>query len=125
MENNAEHFYVKLISSDTPGAVLAAFYCSLYNITSTRSEIIVFNKLVKAFGRKEVFFSILAVAGSYPEIEGNPYPLFYKICTARFERSHEDSTLQSRTSLEPFINKLNEEIEKLKKEKLKIPKGFD
>ena len=127
MENSAEFYYNKLKDNPSPGNVLASLYCVLYDINITRSEIILFNKLLKVFDRFMVFFSILDMAGSYPNNTENPYPLLYTICKRRFEAQHVDSNLQSRESLEGFIRNLNREIEKISSKKLKIPssKGLE
>lgn len=123
MENSAEFYYERLKKEDNPGVILAAFYCSLYDTKVTRSEIIMFNKLVKTYSRFMVFFSILDVSGSYPEQPDKPYALFSAICKKRFELTHLDSTLQSRENLDKYLSKIDEEINQIKKsrKKLRIP----
>lgn len=127
MENSAEFYYEKLKSSDRPGTVLAALYCSLYGIDTTRSEIIMFNRLLKVFGRFTVFFSVIDMVGSYPDNVENPYSMLYTICKRKFEASHAESHLQSREPLDKYISNLDKEINSLKSRKLKIPssKGLE
>lgn len=123
MENSSEFYYEKLKSADNPGVILASFYCGLYDLKVSRSEIIMFNKLVKTFSRFTVFFAVLDMVGSKPEKLDHPYGYLYEICKRRFETTHIDSTLQARESLDKEIKKIDEEIEKLEKnrKKLKIP----
>ncbi len=127
MENSAEFYYEKLKNSVTPGTVLASLYCVLYNRDVTRSEIIMFNKLLKIFGRFLVFFAVLDMVGSKPSGIDSPYPYLYEICKRKFEAVHGDSSLQARESLEGYIKNLQKEIEKQSTTKLKIPssKGLE
>lgn len=127
MENSSEFFYEKLKTAEKPGTILATMYCTLYNIPITKSEIILFNKLLKVFGRFTVFFAILDANGTYQEKIDNPYSLLYTICKRKFETAHSDSIIQSRESLEPFIEGLDKSISKMKKSKIKIPssKGLE
>lgn len=121
MENSSDHFYKKLGETETPGRILAAMYCSYYDIQVTKKEVIMCNKLVGFFGRTIVFFSILRMVGSYPEVPENPYPLLYAICNRRFEESHIGDTVQSRESLGNYIADIDRQLEKIKKQKPKIP----
>lgn len=127
MENSTEFYYEKLKSDNNPGAILAAFYSSLYDIQTTKSEIMMCNRLIKIFGRFTVFFSILDMAGTYPNRPEVVYPLLYTICKRKFESAHGDSIIQARESLDSFINNMNKEISKQRKSKIKPPssKGLE
>lgn len=127
MENKSEFYYEKLKDTITPGTVIAQYYCSLYGFEITKSEIIMFNKLVGSFGRFTVFFSVSQMYGSYPKLKDNPYPLLYTICHRRFEEAHEGEYLPSRSSLTKHISELKKELEEHKKFKLKPPssKGLE
>lgn len=127
MENSAEFFYEKLKSDSNPGAILASFYCSLYDIPVSKSEIIMCNRLIKVFGRFTLFFSILDMSGSYPDKPDNTYPLLYTICKRKFESAHGASVIQSREPLDSFINSITKDINRQKKSKIKIPssKGLE
>ncbi len=126
MENSAEYYYEKLKTADKPGVVLATFYCSLYNLDVSKSEIIMFNKLIRTFSRFVVYFGILDTFGSKsmkpPE---EPFPYIYEVCKRRFETVHVDSTIQSREPLDKCIAALNERVEEIEeiksKKKFKIP----
>lgn len=123
MENSSEFYYEKLKTADNPGVILSSLYCSLYDIKVSRSEIIMFNRLVKTFSRFTIFFSVLDMKGSKPDRLENPYAYLYEICKRRFESSHQDSILQARQNLDKYIETIDDEIEQLEKEKkkLKIP----
>lgn len=121
MENSADFFYEKLRNDEKPGQVLAAFYCQMFDKPVTRSEIIMFNKLLKTFHRFLIFYAIVDTGGSKPEGLDNPYPYIYEICKRRFEAAHSDTTIQSRRHLDRYIESIDEEIEKNSKKKLKIP----
>lgn len=127
MENTSEFYYEKLKSSTNPGPILASLLCILYDKEVSRSEVIMCNKLVKVFGRFTTFFSIIDMAGSYPDYPENPYPLLYTICKRKFEAVHNGVTTQARESLDGYIANIEREIEKMKKQKLRIPssKGLD
>lgn len=127
MENSSEFYYSKLKSHEKPGVWLATFYCQLYNIDITRSEIMLFNRLLKMFDRFLIFNSIMDMFGSKPERIEDPYSYLFAICQRRFETVYTDSTLQSRRSLDKYIEAIDEEIERNKKVKLKIPpsKGLE
>lgn len=122
MENASEYYYERLKNDNKPGVVLANLYCNLYKIKTTRSEIMMFNKLLQTFGRYTVFFSVLDAFGSYPDQADDPYPLIYAICKSRFEKAHNnDFSSPSRESLDRIIKGIDKEIEELKGKKIKIP----
>lgn len=121
MENRSEYYYEKLKNSNNPGVILATYYCSLYETDVTRAEIIMFNRLMKTFGRFTAFSAVTSMYGSYPNGVEVPYPLLYRICQSKFEAAHQDSVIQSRESLEPYLKALDKDIESLSKKKLKIP----
>lgn len=127
MENSAEFYYEKLKGSINPGAVLAAFYCSMYGREVSRAEIIMFNQLIKVFGRFTTFFSVVDMVGTYPNGVEEPRAMLYTICKRKFEASHADSGILSRESLDGYIAKLQKEIDSLAKGKGRVPspKGLE
>lgn len=118
-ENLSEFYYEKLKNESNPGKTVAEFYCKLHEINLTKKEIILFNKLVKDFGRFTAFFSALD-SSKYDNIE-NPYPLLYTICKSRFEKAHTDITSASHINIDRDIRRLEEQVELLKNKKIKIP----
>lgn len=127
MENSAEFYYEKLKTSLSPGAVIAALYVSNYGGDVGRSEIIMFNKLIKMFGRFTVFFSVIDMIGSMENKPEQPYPYIYTICKRKFEMAHGEANTQSREPLSKYIQDIDKQIEKAKSKKLKIPstKGLE
>jgi hypothetical protein len=123
MEASSEYYYSQLAKADNPGVILSAFYCGFYGIKQTRSEIIMFNKLLKVFSRFTVFSSVMDLIGSKHMRMEDPYPYLFEICQRKFETTHLDSSLQARESLTKYLEKLDEELEEFKKnrKKLKIP----
>lgn len=115
MENVAEYYFERLSKSLTPGPVLTELYGALYNFKTTRSEIIMFNKLIKVFGRFTVFFSTIDLAGTYPVRQDNPYPLLYAICKNKFERTHHSAFLRASTPLDKYLENIDKEIEIVEK----------
>ena len=127
MENSTEFYYEKLKGSISPGAVVAALYCSAYSIEVGRSEILMFNKLIKFFGRFTVFFSVIDMIGSMEHRPDHPFPYIYTICKRRFEETHGEGSSHVREPLDKYIKDLDKEIQKAKSRKLRIPstKGLE
>lgn len=123
MEDSSNYYYNQLAKSDNPGVVLATFYCEQYNKKFTRSEVIMFNRLLRMFNRFLVFFATVDAIGSNPNGMENPYPYIFRICKTRFESSYQDSSIHARESLDKYLQKLDGEIEEFRKikNKLKIP----
>lgn len=120
MENQAEFYYEKLKNSTNPAQVLLEFFTEFVGKQGGRSEIIMFNKLLRMYGRFTVFFAIQDLT-KYEHLEGNLYPLVYTICKNRFEKAHEISFNASHQSLDKEIKALQKEIEKMSKHKTKFP----
>ena len=124
MENAAEFYYEKLRTSDKPGFTLALLYQELLGREITRSEIIMYNRLVKIFGRFTVFFATLDLA-NVTKLSDVPYGLLYKICKDRLERmSQNDITAASSIDLNREITSMEKEQEKMRHHKIKITKDM-
>jgi len=121
MENTVEFYYEKLKGTTNPGTVLAVWFGSLYSVDASKSIIIMCNRLIKVFGRFTVFFAILDMAGSYPELSENMYPLLYTICKRKFETAHSDSTIQSHESLDKYVAEMEKKAVAIGKSKKKLP----
>lgn len=123
-ENVAEFYYEKLKASTNPGLILATLYKELLNRQITKSEIIMYNRLVKIFGRFTVFFATLDLA-NVTKLSDVPYGLLYKICKDRLERmSQNDITAASSTDLNKEITSMEKEQEKMKHHKIKVTKNM-
>jgi hypothetical protein len=113
-ENLAELFFSRLKTAPNPGVVLAQFYGNIMGLEVGRSEIIMFSKLVKIFGKSSVFFSIIDASRIETPTEF-PYGLLFKICKTKLEKLLEsDMALTSMYSLERKITELEKEILKTK-----------
>jgi hypothetical protein len=64
---------------------------------------------------------------SKPQEVDEPLSYLFAICQRRFETTHEGDRAESRKSLTSYITNMQEEIENLKKQKIKIPssKGLE
>lgn len=120
MENIVELYYERLKSTTNAGQLLSQFYGELTGKVIGKAEVIMFNRLLKVFGRFTVFFSTLEL-GKYEEIQGVPYALLYTICKNRFEREFQDSPSASSTNLDRALTALEKEIERVSKSKIKFP----
>lgn len=78
------------------------------------------NRLIKIFGRFTVFFSIVAMAGTYEKVD-DPFRLLYRICERKFEAAHGEALTQARESLDSYLNSLEKDIAKQRKSKIKAP----
>lgn len=114
-ESVVDLFFSKLKTAQNPGVVLAQFYGNLFNLEVGRSEIVLFNKLVKLFGRTSVFFSTLDISRIETPTEF-PYGLLFKVCKTKLEKTLEaDLALTSMFSLERRITDLEKDIARVKK----------
>jgi len=120
-ENLVEFYYEKLKSETNPGKLLGEFFCKVHKKSLTKSEIIMFNKLIRLFGRYTAFYSIMDGANADMDGDRNPYPYLYTICKKRFERGHADVTSSSHILIDREVRKLLDEAESLIGQKLNIP----
>jgi hypothetical protein len=61
-ENLSEFYYEQLKDTTNPALVLCRFYDELFSKHHGKSEIIMFNRLLKLYGRFTVYFALLDVA---------------------------------------------------------------
>ena len=122
MENIADLYYEKLSKESNPGKVLAAFYETLFDRSYSVKNIIMFNKLVKAYGKYIPFFAILDMF-SYEglEIVDNMFGLLSYYCKKRLEQKTEIVVLNdSYKDLDSVVKKTLERIETQKESPIKI-----
>ncbi len=124
MENIAELYYEKLKSTTNPAQILTQFYSDLLDRPAGRSEIIMFNKLIRVFGRFTVFFSVMDLI-NVREVRENPYGLLYTICKNRFERAGDGISMYPPSEpLDRDIDEIKKEIKKVAKTSIKLPEGI-
>ena len=120
MENVLEFYYEKLKKEGKPGNIIYLFYGRLFSIEVNKGHLIMFNRLIRIFGRFIVFFAVLDLAGmSKVDHKNSIYPLMFTICKGRFEKAHPSSLTPHTTKLKTSI--LNRELEKAEKRNISIP----
>ncbi len=126
MENIAEFYYNRLATDPNPAKVLTELYFHVTGKNTTKSEIIMYNKLIKIFGKYTAFFSTLDL-GKYEEgeITGTPYALLYTICKSRFERQTGNSLIPAFEPLDKLVEQIEEEKEKARKRKVRLLDSSD
>ena len=116
----ADIYYSKLKDADNPGLTLARFFCELNDKTIDKDRVILFNRLLKLFGRYTIYFSIMDLFGyEKADLNGNLYGLLMYYCKNRIEKESKNS-LQSE-NLDDFIS----DIEKQKRTQKKISKTLE
>lgn len=121
MENLADLYYEKLSTSTNAGLTLAQFYCELFSITITKAEVILFNRLLKLFGRYTVYFAILDLYGYEEANLDNVYGLLSYYCKKRVEAKNGPVLTQDPyVNLNSRIEKIGKQIESQKKTKIEI-----
>ena len=123
-ENRAELYYEKLKTTTNVGGTLAKFMCELIDREITKSYVMQVNRLIRIFGRFNVYFSIIDLS-TVKNLGDDFYPLLYTICRNRFEKAHSSDTVVQFTKLTKELNDIEKSIEKAKKTKLKPPSGDD
>jgi len=90
LENNADFYYEKLGETSNPGPVIAKFYESTFDLSYSVKHTIMFNKLVKMYGKYIPFFAVLDLF-SYEtvEISENMFGLLSYYCKKRMEQKTE------------------------------------
>ena len=124
IENVAELYYERLKNTTNPGATLTKFMCELIDREINRSYVIQINRLIKIFGRFNVYFSIIDLS-NVRNLGEDIYPLLYTICRSRFEKAHNSFAVVQHESLSRTINEIEKRVERAKKSKLKPPSGDD
>jgi hypothetical protein len=110
-----ELYREKLTLESNPGVILARFYCSLYDFNITQDQIKVFNKLLKEFGKENVFYSISDMFTMQNVTHSNIYPLLKYMCKQRVLKT-QDIQVPLTSTIEERVKKL----EKARNKKLKV-----
>ena len=112
MENLLELYWEKLEKeASNPGNVITRFYSALFDIPTSKKQIIMFNKLIKLYGRYIVFYSVLDLVSIKELKHDNLYGLLHVMCRNRFERAHPNSSLPKSEILRTSqLMKLGEEV---------------
>jgi hypothetical protein len=122
MENIADLYYEKLEKAESPGKLLAKFYEGICDKPGSIQNIVLFNKLVKVYGKYIPFFAILDLYSFDGEVT-SPYGLLSFYCKRRMEQKMAVVVLNDAYKpLDGNINKILEQIEKQKENPIKIRK---
>jgi hypothetical protein len=121
MENAAEFFYEQLSTTTNPALVLSRFYGEVFDRQYGRSEVIMFNRLLKLYSKFTIYFSILDMTSmDNINFESGTFGLLSYFCKKRLEQKIGESTYNNLIDLEKEITKLEKLIEKQKTTKLKV-----
>jgi hypothetical protein len=116
----ADIYYNKLKDSNNPGLDLARFFCELNDREVDRERVILFNRLLKLFGRYSIYFAIMDLYGYRDaNIDGDVYGLLTYYCKNRLEKESKNSSQSE--NLDDFLS----EVEKQKKAQKKINKTLE
>jgi hypothetical protein len=115
----ADIYYDKLKDADNPGLTLARFFCELNDKQVDKDKVILFNRLLKLFGRYTIYFAIMDLYGYEGANLDNIYGLLSYYCKSRLERESKNSN--NSDSLEDFLS----EVDKQRKAQKKISKTLD
>jgi len=86
MENVIGH-YLSLLEEDTnPGLLLTKFYCEIFELPFSVTHIKMFNRLVKLYGRKTVFSSIVEISSNSDLNHTNIVGLLTYVCKKQLEK---------------------------------------
>jgi hypothetical protein len=129
MENASEYFYSQLADTKNPGLVLNKMFNELFGTKTDINRIKTFNKLVRLYGRFEVYFALLDMAnwnndGDKFQDKSNPYPLIARFIINRLEKKYQSRSDSYGKDLEPFARKIDKLIKNLEKEKPEMPITF-
>lgn len=122
MENIADHYYKLLKDTTKPGVELANMYNAIFDIKLERKHYMMFNKLVRLYGRFNVFSAMLVIAGKDDvNHKESLIPLFTWICKKGYESRTSSDNVESMKAGIEIINGIEAKIKKLRKIKLRIP----
>lgn len=122
MENISDLYYEKLSKTDKPGAILAKFYEGIFDKPYSVQNIIMFNKLIKVYGKYIPFFAILDLF-SYEKVEitDNMFGILSYYCKKRLEQKTEIIVLNDAyKDLDTTVKKIIERIDEQKEKPIKV-----
>lgn len=125
MEDLAGIYYADLYKSEKPGVYLCKFLWEVCERTPANSDIPVISKLVKIYGRRDVFFAILELS-DVQNIDKNDYKgLLVYILKRNLLNRYKDDSGNAYLDLSPEIEKRKRTIQKIKKNLAKVDADGD
>jgi hypothetical protein len=79
-ENLSEYFYEQLKDTGNPGLCLARFYGETFQRNIGKGEVILFNRMLRLYGRFTLYFSILDMSFMKDINHENIAPLLSYFC---------------------------------------------
>ncbi|KKM19645.1 hypothetical protein LCGC14_1653520 [marine sediment metagenome] len=124
-ENLIDLYYEKLHKTKNPGNLISRFYWELFSIPPNRTNIIMFNKFIKLYGRNLVFFSTVDLFYIDKLDHTNLYGIFRYLINKRLERRYGKSNVNIPIDLTRSIKKMQKDIKKLKKKEIEFENPFN
>ncbi len=123
VENLSDKYWNQLHKSQEPMRVLHSFYMELFDKEFSRKDVALFNKLLRIYGREEIFYTILDIHDMKKPNLYSPYNLFAAIIKNRLKKKRGVDSLLSSKDLTADLRKKSKAIEEQKriKDTLKIP----
>lgn len=118
-ENLTEFYYERLSDTSNPGLVLAQFFGNVSGKSANRQTVMMFNRLIKLFGRFTTYFAIVDVSLMDNVNFDNPFPLLAYFCKKRLEAKEVHSG-QAVENLDAKLNKIGKMIKEIGKTELKV-----
>lgn len=120
VENIANYYLEQLKNNVDPAITLAKFYWELFSKSPESKDIVMFKKLVRVYGRDDVYMSILDLTSVKDLNLDSPYGIFNYICKSKVEKrlkgvSEPDYTLEKRAE------ELKKELNKRKRIEIRSP----
>ena len=122
-DNLSEIYLEKLKTEQNSCLILAKFFCELFTLPLARDKIIIFSKLVKAYSKEDIFFSILDCYDMDNVNTNKIYPLLVYFCKKRLEEK--TKTLREDINLSSTSDEILKKIKKTSKQKLIILDPFE
>lgn len=117
MENISEFYYERLQTTTNPGLELARMFGSVFERDVGKSELILFNRLLRLYSRFTLYFAILDLASMKDLDFNNLFPIISYFCKKRLEQ-RQNSPLISFESLEKNVLALEKMVRRQEKQKL-------
>lgn len=113
VEGIAEHYWGLLVNSEVPSRVLTQFFSAVFDITPSKEVYGIMGKLVRLYGRRQVFMAILELT----KVKNfNPKESFYGLLNhilMQKLKKEDDSGFQSK-DLQSDIERITREIEEVR-----------
>jgi hypothetical protein len=106
--------------------LLCDFYLDLFGVKPDRGQAIIFNKLIRLYGRYRLFFAIISLYGFDSFDRGGFYPLLNTLILRSMKKESGIGHLHGSKDLTKFSKEREEKMQRArdKSDKIKIPEVF-